>query len=214
MKRYAAVVGVAVLLSLTASSCFPYHWVVRHNWRVVEEGKFYGARQMSGSVLEETFEKHGIRTLVNFRGESPDERWYTNEVAACEAAGVAHVNYSWSKSTIPDPESLQSFVELIDQGEAPFLVHCQGGTHRTGVAAAIYLLMNGQSCDTARGQFMQGFNDAPIGQLVDLYETSTMPFREWVSDEYPALYEAWRAERERADAEEADEGAGAVAVAQ
>ena len=203
MKRSIALTSALLLLSLSTTSCIAYHWVVRHNWRTVEEGKFYGARQMSGTVLEKTIDKYGIHTVVNFRGEHPNEMWYDNEVAVCEKEGVKLVTYAWSKNDLPDPESLQSFVEVVDQAEAPFLVHCQGGTHRTGVASAVYLLMKGQSCDTARGQFLYGFDDAPIGQLVDLYEMSGMPFREWVREEYPAAYAAWEAAREKQGADEA-----------
>jgi len=159
-----------------------------HNWRTVEKGAFYGSRQMSGRAFDATFKKRGIRTVLNMRGHNPGSPWYDEEVAACQKMGVKLENFSWSKNSLPEPESLKRFVEVIETGEKPFLAHCQGGTHRTGVAAACYVLLKGGSTADARKQFGPMFNDAPIGQLIDLYEGSTMPFAQWVREVYPGRY--------------------------
>ncbi len=169
-----------------------------HNFRTVEDGVFYGSRQMSGRALESTIEKRGIRTVINLRGENPDSDWYKDEKATCDRAGVTLVSMGWSQGSLPDPESLARFVDVVENGEGPFLAHCAGGTHRTGVAAAVYLLLKGESAETARKQFRVGFNDAPIGQLVDLYEQSDLPFKQWVTDVYPGLYATLKEREESA----------------
>ncbi|MDX9973626.1 MAG: tyrosine-protein phosphatase, partial [FCB group bacterium] len=156
-----------------------WHYQFGYNFRTVEKGVFYGSRQMSGRVLESTVHKYGIKTVISLRGENPGKPWYDEEVETCERLGVKHVSFGWSKSHLPDPESLASFVDLLESGERPFLAHCEGGTHRAGVASACYLLLHGSDPATARGQFGPGFNDAPIGKLVDLYEQSGMPFKKW-----------------------------------
>jgi protein tyrosine/serine phosphatase len=159
------------------------------NLRTVEPGRFYRSGQMPDTRLGETIRRHDVKTVINLRGENPDEAWYRNEVAVCEALGVAHHSFKWSKNRLPDPESLAEFVGLCNDAQSPILVHCQGGTHRSGVASAIYQLLEGRDIATARGEFHLFFNDAPIGQVLDLYEGSKLPFDEWVLREYPSLYE-------------------------
>ena len=160
-----------------------------YNWRTVEKDAFYGSRQMGGRALERTIQKYGIKTVINLRGENPDSDWYTAEAAACERAGATLCSFGWSKNSIPNPASLAQFIELIETGDRPFLAHCQGGTHRTGAAAAVYELLRGKSVNEARKQFGPMFNDAPIGQLLDLYEQSDLPFKQWALEIYPLRYE-------------------------
>jgi hypothetical protein len=111
-------------------------------------------------------------------------------VDVCRKLGIAHADFAWSRNALPDPESLARFVALIESGGKPFLAHCEGGTHRTGVAAACYLLLKGANTATARRQLGPMFRKAPIGQVLDLYQGSGIRFGQWVREVYPALYAA------------------------
>ncbi len=202
MKKFAAATGVLLLVVLAVLGPLVWHYFPNYNWRTVEEGAFYGSRQMGGEALARTIEQYGIRTVVNCRGNNEGSDWYDEEVEACRRMGIAHVNFGWSKNSLPEPESLVQFIELMDTGEKPFLAHCQGGTHRTGVAAAVYRLLKGDSPEQAREEFKLGFNDAPIGELLDLYETSDLPFRQWAVEAYPGMYEIWQQRREAEKAKE------------
>ncbi len=187
-----AIKGVVLVLGLVVlflAGPVIYYFPM-YNFRVVEKGVFYGSRQMGGLALESTIRKQGIRTVINLRGENPGSDWYNEEAETCARLGIQFVSLGWSQNSLPEPQSLARFVEVVETGEGPFLAHCAGGTHRTGVAAAVYLLLKGESVDTARKQFRVGFNDAPIGKLLDLYEQSDMPFRRWVTEVYPGLYAA------------------------
>lgn len=183
-----ALLGIVVLvLGIPA-----WQYLVGHNLRVVEEGVFYGSRQMSGPAMERYIDKLGIRTVLNVRGGNPGTDWYDAEVAACKAKNVAHLDFSWSRNSIPDPDSLLRFLDALDEAQPPFLAHCQGGTHRTGFAAAAFELYKGRGIAAARAQFGPMFRDAAIGDLVDMYEGSDLPFRVWVETVYPPLYAEWR----------------------
>lgn len=185
LKGILLLVGLAALfLAGPVIYYFPMY-----NFRTVDEGAFYGSRQMGGFALEKAIHKRGIRTVINLRGENPGSDWYDEEAATCAQAGVKLVNLGWSQGSLPEPDSLARFVEVVESGEGPFLAHCAGGTHRTGVAAAVYLLLKGADVPTARKQFRIGFNDAPIGQLLDLYEGSAIPFRQWILEVYPGVYD-------------------------
>ncbi|HOD94277.1 MAG TPA: tyrosine-protein phosphatase [Candidatus Hydrogenedentes bacterium] len=196
MKTIAQIIGAVVLIAALVLAVPVIHYFPMYNFRTVEEGAFYGSRQMGGKAMERIIKKRGIGTVINLRGEQTDSDWYDREVAACKHMGIQHVNFGWSKNSIPEPESLAAFLDLMETGQKPFLAHCQGGTHRTGVAAAVYLLLKGADTATARKQFRIGFNDAPIGELVTLYEGSPKPFKQWVLEDYPAKYEQWKKQRE------------------
>ncbi|MCC6142332.1 MAG: tyrosine-protein phosphatase [Candidatus Hydrogenedentes bacterium] len=195
-KQIAAVSAIGLVILLAPVAHLFWHYFPGYNWRTVEPGVLYGSRQMSGPVLEETIDEYGLRTVINLRSENPGADWYDAELAACQNKGIALENFPWSKNSIPDPESLLRFIDLMETGERPMLMHCQGGTHRTGTGAAIYDLLQGKSPEEAREQFTIGFNDAPIGQIVDLYEGSDLPFKEWAKTAYPSLYEQWKARQE------------------
>ena len=190
MKTIAKIVAVVLGVALLALAVPVWMYFPGHNFRTVEEKVFYGSRQMSGGALEAAIKKRGIQTVINLRGHNPGSPWYDDEVAVCRRLGVAHEDFAWSKGRLPDPESLARFVAVIESGKKPFLAHCEGGTHRTGVAAACYLLLKGADTATARRQFGPMFKNAPIGRVVDLYEGSDMPFKQWVRDVYPAKYAA------------------------
>ena len=160
------------------------------NMATVEPGNFYRSGQIPNGRLGAVVRRHGIRTVINLRGAWPDEDWYHAEVATCESLGVTHEDLAWSKDLLPEPESLAAFVRLVDEAERPILVHCQGGVHRSAVASACYLLVNGATVKEARDEFGLFFNDAPIGRLLDLYEGSALPFSEWVATVYPGKYAA------------------------
>ncbi len=163
------------------------------NFRTVDDGRLYRSGQMHADALERRLQQHDIQTVINLRSASPEDAWYHDELAVCDALGVAHYSLGWSKNRLPTPEMLQEFIRLVQDDDGAVLVHCQGGVHRASVAAAVYVLLHGGGMGEARAQIAPGFDDAPIGRLLDLYEGSEEPFAEWASDTYPKLYPEARA---------------------
>lgn len=163
------------------------------NFRAVRPGEFYRSGQMLGAQLAEKIRRHQVRTVINLRGTHPQEEWYRDEVAVCAAFGVEHHDLEWSMKELPAPESLAAFVTWCKQSEKPVLVHCQGGIHRAAVGSAVYLLTEGQDLEAARRQLGFFFRNAPIGRLLDLYESSGLPFETWVRARYPSEYERIKA---------------------
>ncbi len=177
-------VSLLAILSLTSGCAY-----LDYNFRTVEKGEYYRSGQMPSSALAGKIRWYELDTVVCLRGSNPDEGWYRREKAVCESRGVTHIDLDWSMKHLPPPESLIQLLAIIREGTGPILVHCQGGTHRAGVASAVYMLSQGASVEEARRQFGLFFSDAPIGRLLDLYEGSSLSFEEWVTTEYPEAYE-------------------------
>ncbi len=163
------------------------------NFRAVDDGRLYRSGQMHADALERRIEDHDIQTVISLRSASPDEAWYHDELAVCDALGVAHYSLGWSKNRLPTPESLQEFIRLLEESNGAVLAHCQGGVHRTSIAAAVYVLLRGGGIADARAQLAPGFDNAPIGRLLELYAGSEEPFADWAADTYPQLYPEARA---------------------
>jgi len=163
--------------------------VVRSNLQVVELGQFYRSGQMAGFKIDAVANRYEIKTMINLRGKQPDESWYRSEIAACARNDVLHYDLQWSMRKIPPPDSLAQLIAWIESEPRPILVHCQGGVHRAAMASVVYRLLRGDSEADARDELGLFFMDAPIGELLDLYDESK-PFKEWVSEDYPAIYEA------------------------
>lgn len=182
--KYAGTPILFALLLVTGSCAY-----LDGNLRIVEDGRMYRSGQLASTHLERTIKKHNIRTVVSLRQPNLEESWYQNEVDVCEDLGVRHIDLPMSKEQLPLPAQVQA-LSAIFEDEGPVLVHCQGGTHRSGVAAALYVLSQGGTPAQAREQFLLFFNDAPIGGIIDVYEASHLPFDEWLRSGYPTWYEA------------------------
>lgn len=162
---------------------------LRGNFQVVDEGALYRSGQLKSSGLERRIEAHDIQTVISLRNPKPDERWYIQETELCDRLGVKHVDIPWSKEKLPAPEALERFYSALSTSTGPVLIHCQGGVHRSAIGSALYLIGQGESVETARGQLGFFFWHAPIGGLLDLYEQHPADdLGEWLVADYPGLY--------------------------
>ncbi len=112
------------------------------NFRVVREGVFYRSAQMSLPGLKRAVHDYGIKTVISFR--DADRTADQSEEDYCRKEEIAFQRLpplSWDNSRGPAPveENVRKFLALIDDAaNAPVLVHCFAGVHRTGAYVAIY----------------------------------------------------------------------------
>ena len=134
-KRAAAFAGALVLV------CGGYigYLQLSGNFHEVIAGEFYRSGQPSIAQLDSYIKAHGIRTVINLRGENPDASWYQQEVAQSQSLGITHIDFGMSAGkalTMPETEKL---ITLLRNAQKPILIHCQGGADRSGLVAVIYL---------------------------------------------------------------------------
>lgn len=110
------------------------------NFHEVVPGEFYRSAQLTGKEFEAAIKDHGIKTIINLRGEKPGSDWFENEVAAAEKHGVQLVSIGMRASRIPHRQDLIKLLDVYANAPRPILVHCQGGADRTGEATAIYAM--------------------------------------------------------------------------
>lgn len=156
------------------------------NFRSIEEGRAYRSAQLDATTLNLVFDEHGIRTIVNLRGENEQDAWYRNERAAAEKAGVTLVDIRMSAGRLPSRDALLLLYDTFQTAEYPILIHCQSGADRTGAASAIWrMVVRGDTREAARVELslVYGHFEArhpEMDQLVEMFQ----PDRDWIAHVY------------------------------
>lgn len=159
------------------------------NRHVVIPGRVYRCAQPSGPELAELIERDKIRTVVNLRGvaqtmHNPRSAWYRLEAETTAEAGVNQEDITLSAKLLPPPAELRRLIEVLDRAERPLLIHCKQGADRTGLAAALVILLHTEGTLTdARKQLLPYYGHFPVGATVAM-------------DDFLDRYEAWL-EREK-----------------
>ncbi|MFP3802848.1 hypothetical protein, partial [Paraburkholderia sp. SIMBA_027] len=68
------------------------------NFHTVIEGQLYRSAQPTPSQLDTYVKEHGIKTIINLRGEKQNAAWYQAEIQTAQELGVEHVDFGMSAS--------------------------------------------------------------------------------------------------------------------
>jgi hypothetical protein len=170
------------------------------NLHTVLPGRIYRGAQPSPRKLDALVQRLGIRTVVNLRGCCAPEPWYLDEARVSALHGINQEDITFSAARLPSKHELRHLIEVIDRSEQPLFFHCRQGADRTGLAAAVALLLQPDvSYADARAQLGWRYSHlsfGPTGRLdavFDRYEIwlhdtqrehSPSAFRHWVDEEY------------------------------
>ena len=128
-------------------------WLLRGNFRAVLPGRVYRSAQLSVSALRERIAACHLRSVLNLRGANPGEDWYDEECREAAREGVRHYDVATDSDYPPTPDDLRELIGVLDRCERPVLIHCQSGIDRTGLAAAVCVLLSEDgSPEQARAQ--------------------------------------------------------------
>jgi protein tyrosine phosphatase (PTP) superfamily phosphohydrolase (DUF442 family) len=165
------------------------HW---HNFAQVAPG-VYRANHPD-HVRFKAYAALGIKTVVNLRGFAQQPH-YLFEVESCNALGLTLVDIAMSARNAPSLKALRKLLASFDTMERPILIHCKSGADRTGLAAALYLMVvEGQPLDVVRKQLSFRFlhirrtSTGILDHFLDTYgarnATSPIPIEHWIKTEY------------------------------
>jgi protein tyrosine phosphatase (PTP) superfamily phosphohydrolase (DUF442 family) len=188
------------LLGLAAIVCGLgiYTGLLGDNFRVVSPHKCYRSGQLPPETLKRYIREHGIRCVVNLRGDRSDETWYTNEVQTCRELGCVHASYAVSTYHLVPPKELEPLATRLEEGPYPMLLHCRRGADRAALASALYLMIvEHKTLDEALdsqltwryGHVKMG-DVACIDEFFELYRTTSdgRDIKTWIKEVYPELY--------------------------
>ena len=131
---------------------------------------------------------------------SHDQDWYEVEARTLHELNVSQEDVTLSANRLPPPAELRRLIDVLDHTEYPIVFHCKQGADRTGLTAAVVLLLYTDATLVRRerqlwpryGHFRFG-RTAAIDEFFDLYEAwltaegaehSPERFRHWALTVY------------------------------
>ncbi|MFV0296409.1 MAG: tyrosine-protein phosphatase [Hyphomicrobiaceae bacterium] len=109
------------------------------NFHEVSPGAAYRAAQLDGQALVRWHKSYGIATVLNLRGQNDGADWYETEKAVTDRLGITHINFRMSASKELSTEEARQLIKIMREAPKPLLIHCRGGSDRTGLASALYI---------------------------------------------------------------------------
>ena len=113
---------------------------ILYNFHWVREGEAARSSQAHFGGLKRLMQRHGLKAIVNLRGENSDLSWWRYEKRVCEALAARHLDAMLDSRKLPTRDMLARLMDTFDEAPKPFLLKCSGGQDRTGLAAALYLI--------------------------------------------------------------------------
>ncbi len=186
------------------------HGFLRVLWRNLHQVApgVYRSNQPSHSQLAAMHRRLGLRTVLNLRGPS-DQSFYLFEAETCQTLGMTLIDLPMSANQAPARDKLEQLYRLFQTMEKPFLFHCKSGADRTGLVAALYLLLiENAPISVARQQLglryihiaktPAGISDHLLRLYHHAHDRSGIGFLDWLSRDYdPAKvtesFKRWRA---------------------
>lgn len=130
--------GVVLVAALYFSAIGIQQYVFG-NIHAVVEGELYRSAQLTPQQMAEVARDHGIKSVINLRGDNTGSSWYDNEVAASKALGITHIDFRMKSSRELTDAQVSDLITAMKNAPKPALIHCHAGADRTGLAAAIYV---------------------------------------------------------------------------
>lgn len=171
------------------------HGILRtywHNFGKVSDG-VYRSNHPSHKRFE-AYAAMGVKTVLNLRGAAKQPH-HLFEVESCANLGLRLVTIQMSARQAPKTSSLIDLLEAFETIERPFLMHCKSGADRTGLAAALYLMVQDeQPLSVARRQLsfrylhIRRTATGILDHFFDVYEARNaqdpIAIADWIRTEY------------------------------
>ena len=180
------------------NALFIDHAILRlgwRNWGVVAPGRLYRSNHPLPWQIRLAARHHGIRTVINLRGNRAD--CGADALSRAEAArlGLAHIDAPFESRGAPHKDRILRLAAIFQDLHEPALIHCKSGADRTGLAAGLWLMLQGRPVAEALAQLSlrHGHVAASRTGILDAFFKSfavfqqanpKIPFLEWVQGTY------------------------------
>jgi protein tyrosine phosphatase (PTP) superfamily phosphohydrolase (DUF442 family) len=166
--------------------------VLWRNFAVVAPGLLYRSNHPTPWQLAQAARRHGIRTVINLRGETANGSDALSRATAARL-GLTLIDMPFGSRRAPHRDRILRLAEIYRTMTPPALLHCKSGADRTGLAAGVYVLMQGGSSAEALAQLSwrylhvsaskTGVLDAFFAYYARAAE-GRLSFLDWVRTEY------------------------------
>ena len=151
--------------------------------------EMWRSNQPNPRQVEEHARRRGIKTIINLRGPST-RGYYLLEKEACEAAGIALVDFQVFSRDTPTVDVVMAAKALFEEISYPALMHCKSGADRAGIMSVLYMIFRqGRSVADARQQLSKKFLHMREGKtgLLDAFFEAYLDY----ANDHEIGFEAW-----------------------
>jgi undecaprenyl-diphosphatase len=181
-RRLRIVIAALVLLMLPPAGYFGVYMRVQGNFHAITPGEAYRSAKLDKEKLEYYVKKYNIKSIVNLIGEDPRKPWYQKERQVSAEHNIRHYDLSLSATEPPTPADARRLVEIFQTAPRPVLIHCKGGSDRSGLAAAMWkVVVDNEPKSEARKQLSILYGHLPIGKTTALDDF----FAQWEPAQQP-----------------------------
>lgn len=175
-RRWRLVVAALGLLAL-----LPAVSLLLDNFHTVLPGRVYRSAQLTPARLERYIDAYGIRSIINLRGPNPGEAWYQRERALAIRKGVVYLDVPIDSIAPPEAE-LRALSATLRSCPKPVCLHCQSGIDRTGMAAAVAVIVLNPLPPPAEimGQFSWRYGHIPFRATLARQKAVVLDAQDWL----------------------------------
>lgn len=166
--------------------------LVWSNFAAVVPGRLYRCNHPTPRRLAALTRRYGLKTLINLRGQTGNGSDALSRKAAGEL-GLEFIDAPLDSRGAPQRDRILRLCEVFRHMRAPALLHCKSGADRAGLAAGLFLLLNGGTARDALRQLSYRFGhirQARTGVLDAFFHhyareaEGRKPFLDWVREDY------------------------------
>ncbi len=174
------------------------------NFAEVKAGRLYRSNHPTPGNLAAFTRNTGLKSLINLRGQAKNGSDALSRATAARL-GLDFYDMALESRGAPQKDRIMRLAEIFSTMRAPALIHCKSGADRAGLAAGLFILIEGGSAAQALKQLSWRFGhikQAKTG-ILDLFfltyqregEGQGKAFLDWVRDDYSedALRSAFKA---------------------
>ena len=165
------------------------------NWAAVVPGRLYRSNHLTPRRLAKAAERYHLRTVINLRGERPTGS-NALSVDAASKLGLTHIYMAFESRGAPHRDRILRIADIYRTMQEPALIHCKSGADRAGLAAGLFLLLNGGNSADALRQMSWRFGHVARSRtgILDAFFVKyaregegKKSFIDWVRDDYDEM---------------------------
>lgn len=163
MGRRGIIICSVLLQFIFTISGYEGYLYLSGNFHAITAGEAYRSAQLEKSLFEYYVRKYNIRSILNLRGQHPDQQWYQDEINVSAALNIMHYDIPLSSKKEPSKQDVEQLIYLFKSAPRPVLIHCQAGADRSGLAAAMWkVIIDKESKSAAKKQLSVLYGHIPI----------------------------------------------------
>ena len=175
------------------------------NFAAVRPGVLYRSNHPTPARLHAFTRELGLKTLINLRGTARNGSDALSRDAA-RSLGLDFYDMAFESRGAPHKDRILRLAEILTTMRPPALIHCKSGADRAGLAAGLFVLLEGGTAAQALAQLSLRFGHISqsktgiLDAFFRLYQRTAegkKPFLDWVREDYDedALRAAFKAGR-------------------